>query len=639
MRLIAVYIDICRVKIDLQVNGYLWNKSNYWSPSCFGIDSSTSWLLQLHDYVSSFLVNIYSKGRSIKETNTLLTALRTYNGRISISNKVLEIIQRVIQVTGEVFKCSKDGRGFVVVNRRLLNNLKLAKGAKYLSCNQLRSYSTRNKKSESVIVQLQEEHSKELEILVKHWKNCRDNPNRIFYDLKGYLKLDAIWFAAYLKIKANRKTVGPDSLGVNILELKELTLKNQYSWNKRVMIPKPGQPGKMRPLGIPSINDRIIQEVLKTIIEPIYEMTFSETSHGFRPNRSCHTTLKYIKRHMKNSIWYIEGDIKGYFSNIDHKILMSIIEKRIKDPIILNLIRSGLKAKVFEGNKVFTPEIGSPQGGILSPLLSNIYLDVFDKYMKKINEEYEGSIRTDRRQKNYETLKLMREGNKKLIYTNRLPSRNPFQSWYRHVKYIRYADDFLIGITGSRKLAVEIKELIKNFLNDELKLTEKTHITHISKRIPFLGHLIGRNTYVKVNRRMTIPTLYVDMNKVILRLKERGVCDDNGNPIPCFRYLRYPQSETNNKINMMIRGLANWWKIASNRKQAIARIAYILRYSIAKVYAAKFKLPTVARVLKIGGNDLSKAIGNTKKSAVGVVDKKNTKIKGILYDRFFKIPK
>ena len=175
---------------------------------------------------------------------------------------------------------------------------------------------------------------------------------------------------------------------------------------------------------------------------------------------------------------------------------------------------------------------------------------------------------------------------------------------------------------------------------------EKTHITHISKGIKFLGYIFGRNAYVikqfyhhrVVNRRMTIPTLYVDMTKVISRLKEKGFCDGAGNPTPCFRFLRYPQSEVNKKINMIIRGLCNWWSIASDRKQSVARVAYILRYSIAKVYAAKFKCKTVARVFKIGGNDLSKPIGVTRKSAVGVVDKKGAKIPGILYDKYWRIP-
>lgn len=247
---------------------------------------------------------------------------------------------------------------------------------------------------------------------------------------------------------------------------------------------------------------------------------------------------------------------------------MSFIQSRIKDPTVLKLIRTGLKAKVFDNKIEFTPEIGSPQGSILSPLLSNIYLDKFDKFMKDLEKKYEGCIKPDNRQKSQKYIALMKSGRKKEIYTQRISRSNPFQSEYRFVKYIRYADDFLIGITGNRKLASEIKSIIKDFLSKELKLSlneEKTHITHISKTIPFLGHLIGRNSYVIrqkygdkiVNRRITIPTLYVNMKKVIARLAGQHFCDGNGNPLPNFRFLRLPQSESNKKINMILRGLCN----------------------------------------------------------------------------------
>merc|ERR1712087_226566 len=261
----------------------------------------------------------------------------------------------------------------------------------------------------------------------------------------------------------------------------------------------------------------------------------------------------------------IEGDIKGYFDNIDHKILMSIISKRIKDPIILKLIKTGLKSRVFDDKVIFTPEVGTPQGGILSPLLLNIYLDTLDKSMDKIHTEYKGTTKSTSRRKNPVYDKLMRSGQKKLVYSMKCP-RNIIDENYREVKYVRYADNFLIGITGSRKLATEIKGKVRELLKTELNLTlseEKTHITHVSRGVSFLGHTFGRNTYVIkqkygrkiVNRKITIPTLYVNMNNVIERLKEKGFCDGSGNPIPCFKFLRYPQSETNMKANSIIRGL------------------------------------------------------------------------------------
>jgi len=263
----------------------------------------------------------------------------------------------------------------------------------------------------------------------------------------------------------------------------------------------------------------------------------------------------------------VEGDIKSYFESIDHKILMFTINKRIKDPIILKLIQTGLKFKIFDRKTVFKPEAGIPQGGIISPLLSNIYLDTLDKFMNKICIEYKATVKSSNRRKNSVYNELIRFGQKKLVYSKKV-SRNLIDENYREVEYVRYADDFLIGITGSRKLATEIKRKVRKFLKDELNVIlsqEKTPITHISKGIPFLGYIIGRNTYIikqkygkkLVNRRMTIPTLYVNIKKVIERLKEKGFCDRSGNPIPSFRFLRYSQSETNSKANSIIRGLCN----------------------------------------------------------------------------------
>jgi len=514
--------------------------------------------------------------------------------------------------------------------------------------------------------------SKDFVSLAKHWYICYKNQNRIFHNLKGYLKLKEIWYAAYYKLSKSKGslTSEPDYLNISDITKKKLeglrdqVLRDEYSWtgNRIVDIPKPGETGKTRPLGIPGINDRIVQEVLKIIIEPIYETTFNDLSYGFRPERSCHIALKEINTRMKDSIWFIEGDIRSYFDSINHSLLIKMIEKRIKDKLIVRLIRTGLKAKVIKQNyEAFVPETGTPQGGILSPLLSNIYLNIFDKYMIKIMEEYQGPITSRNRRKNLEARKLLSKGKKSDVYKLKIPSRDPFQEGYRNVKYVRYAEDFLVGIVGPRSMALEIRNKIKDFLNKELAIDlnlEKTKITHISNGISFLGYIFKRRSmYIRqrygnklLKRHMTVPVLDVDLQKVVKRLAIAGFCDLGGNPIPLFKYLRLPQYEVNKKINWVINGLASWWSIADNRKRAIAYAAYIIRYSVAKMYAAKFKMKTVARVFKIGGNDISKSLGKRAKSIIGV-DEINIKktynehgqefsrtIPGILYDRYFKIP-
>lgn len=224
-----------------------------------------------------------------------------------------------------------------------------------------------------------------------------------------------------------------------------------------MLIPKPGKPGKTRPLVIPAINDRLVQEVIRSIIEPIFELNFSNQSHGFRPNRSCHTALKWVNTHMKDCPWFIEGDIKSYFPTVNHRILMRFVRERIQDPIILGLIRDGLKAKVFTKHDLpYEPSVGTPQGGILSPLLSNIYLDKFDKYMEDLIRELETPNSKPRR--NPEIDKLYKKNNKSEIY--RLRVLHPRDINHIRIRYIRYADDFVIGINGSLELAHEIKQRI-----------------------------------------------------------------------------------------------------------------------------------------------------------------------------------
>jgi group II intron reverse transcriptase/maturase len=611
-------------------------------------------------------VKIYFKGYS--NTKALLIVFGTDNKRVSLT-----INSRVINAIGEVFlnldpnksKRSEDGRSSVVPV------VITGKGAKYVYKPfgvQYRSYTTRSEKNKLVPVSEQpiiNALSKDYEILAKHWYVCYHNPNRQFADLRGLLKLDSIWFAAYLKLDKNKgsKTPGPDSdiidslTNKKILELKTAVLKKSFTWKgvRQLMIPKAGKPGKLRPLGIPSINDRLVQEVMRSIIEPIFELNFSNNSYGFRPNRSCHLALKHINTKMKDSIWFIEGDIKSYFDTIDHSVLISLITKRVQDPLIIGLIRSGLKARVFTQDKrSYMPEVGTPQGGILSPLLSNIYLHELDLFMTKISEKYKGHIKPTQRKKNPLAKKLLISSQKSKYYNLRILSRIPNEAGYRNCKYIRYADDFLVGVLGPREMAIEIRTKIETFLREELKITlsiDKTKVTHISQRIPFLGYLFSRRSlFVRqrysgnyYNRKLTIPTLDVDLAKVINRLTEAGFCDKGGFPIPAFRFLRLPQSEINAKVNSIMRGLSEWWSIAGNRKRAIAYTAYIIRYSMAKVYAAKFKFKTVARVFKNGGNDLSKPLGARAKSVVGVDETgtphKGQNLKGLLFDRYHKIPK
>nr|YP_009546692.1 reverse transcriptase [Heterodermia speciosa]AYP35432.1 reverse transcriptase [Heterodermia speciosa] len=443
-----------------------------------------------------------------------------------------------------------------------------------------------------------------------------------------------------------------------ILELREAVLNNEFVWtgDREIVISKAEKKKNFIPLGIAAINDRLVQEVIRSIIEPIFEFGFSNNSQGFRPNRSCHTALKSIKTRMKDSIWFIEGDLKSYFPTIHHEILMKILELKIQYPRILKLIRTGLKAKIFQkDNKIYNPKLGTPQGGIISPLLSNIYLDKLDKYMEELCDQPQGHVETDNCKNNPLALRFLRSGQISRYIGPIIPNERYNQVGYCNFKYLRYADDFVIGVLGPHSMAIEIRDKVKDFLKEKLDIElsmNKTKITHVSKDISFLGYkfsgktLLVKQTYhgKKRVRKITIPTLDVNMIRVIARLSEANFCKRDGTPIPAFRFLRLPQSETNKKVNYILRGLSEWWCIAGNRRAAVARVAYIIKYSVAKVYAAKFKLKTVAAVFKIGGNSLANPIGKRIKSVVGA-DYRNTssgkkvQLTGILYDRYYKIPK
>jgi group II intron reverse transcriptase/maturase len=656
-------------KIDLKVIRSVWMKLNCWIMSYFepypiaGFDisekDSQRNAYHIHQYLQPTRVKIYLVASQI--CRRYLIALRTDNKNNSI--KITYMPHGAWEIYNEYHwlpvrsilsnRLSMEVRGFIVPQ---------GKGSKQRFDIPKRLYSTRSKskKSSQVSGKKTITLSKDFLSLAKHWYVCYQNQNRIFHNLKGLLKLKELWYAAYYKVAKSKGSLTPgvdinDITKNKLEEIRREVLNKEYKWkgSRRIEIPKPG---KTRPMGILSINDKIVQEVLKTILEPIFENTFSEYSHGFRPERSCHTALKVINTRMKDSIWFIEGDIKSYFDTINHQLLIWTIEKRVKDKNIIKLIRTGLKAKVIKQNyDTFIPEVGTPQGGILSPLLSNIYLDLLDKFMESLIKEYQGSVDPSNKRKNPLYHKMMREGRKKEVHKRKIPRGDPFQKEYRNVKYIRYADDFLVGILGPRKMAVEIRNKIQKYLKEELYIDlnlEKTKITHVSKGIPFLGYIFTRRSmYIKQeyngklrNRHMTVPLLKVNISKVIKQLAIAGFCTLKGEPIPLFKYLRLPQSEVNKKANWVINGLASWWSIADNRKQAIALSAYIIRYSVAKMYAAKFKMKTVARVFKIGGNDLSRPLGERAKSVVGA-DEKNKHggeytriIPSILYDRYYKIP-
>lgn len=335
-----------------------------------------------------------------------------------------------------------------------------------------------------------------------------------------------LWAQAYGNIYNNKGGMTPGVDGLTLdgyseeraTNVRALLRENRYvpSPVKRAYIPKPN--GKQRPLGKPTANDKLVQEVWRMILESIYEPVFKDSSHGFRMQRSCHTALKSVVRTWQGTKWFIEFDIEGYFDNINHKILMGLLEKKIDDDKFLNIIRKMLKAGYMEDWKFHETYSGTPQGGIASPILANIYLHELDCFVETLTASFEkGKARKVTKeyerlnnQLNWLTKKVDRENDattrqvllkdKKALQRRKMeiPSADQHDPEYRRLRYCRYADDFVLGAICPKSEAEDIYRKIETFLNEELRLQvsqRKSGIKHNTEVIRFLGYdLMVRHT-------------------------------------------------------------------------------------------------------------------------------------------------
>ena len=341
-------------------------------------------------------------------------------------------------------------------------------------------------------------------------------------DVYRQLFKPALYLRAYGRIYRNdgamtRGTTPETVDGMSLAKIHEIieALRfERYRWTpvRRTHIPKPKQPGKTRPLGIPTWSDKLLQEVMRSLLEAYYEPQFSEHSHGFRPDRGCHTALTTVAKVWRGTKWFIEGDIKGCFDHIDHHVLLSILREKIHDNRFLRLVASLLQAGYLEDWRYHPTFSGTPQGGIISPILSNIYLDRLDQWGEQtlLPEHNLGR----RRQANpaytalqHKAYRLRAEGKHEEARKLRkqlqaLPSVETDDPHYRRLRYVRYADDFLLGFVGPKAEAEEIKRKLTTFLHEELKLElsqEKTLITHAqTERARFLGYdIVARHEDAK----------------------------------------------------------------------------------------------------------------------------------------------
>lgn len=450
-----------------------------------------------------------------------------------------------------------------------------------------------------------------------------------FTRLYRYLLRPDIYYLAYENLYSNQ---GAATRGVNadtadgfgekkVLHIIQSLTDGSYipSPVRRTYIPKSN--GKLRPLGIPTFTDKLVQEALRMVLEAVYEPVFFNSSHGFRPNRSCHTALKDIKHAYPGTRWFVEGDIKGFFDNIDHATLIGLIGQKVKDARITQLLHKMLKAGYLEDWKYNRTLSGTPQGGIVSPLLANIYLHELDKFMAEMKKGFDKP--KDRvftpeymhvaSRVHYISKLLKKETDpsrvrtllqeKKVLRAQmlRLPAKSQTD---KRIAYVRYADDFLVGVVGSKEDCMEIKARIKTFLADVLKLElseEKTLITHSAEYARFLGYdiRVRRNNQVKNDgqgsSRRTLSNK-VELNVPLVDKIERYLFDRkaakwaNGALRPVHRgaLITMTDLEILMVYNAELRGICNYYCMASNFGK-LGYFAYLMEYSCLMTLASKHK--------------------------------------------------
>lgn len=399
-----------------------------------------------------------------------------------------------------------------------------------------------------------------------------------------------------------------------IEKLIEALRYERYRWTavRRVEIPKKN--GKTRPLGIPTWSDKLLQEVIRSLLEAYYEPQFSDHAHGFRPERGCHTALSHVYHAWTGTKWFVEGDIHACFDSIEHDTLLTILGENIHDNRFLRLIRHLLEAGYLQEWNYKPTLSGTPQGGVLSPLLANIYFDKLDKYVentllpeytrgaeRKANKAYvslNNKAGRLRRAGAYQEARQLRQ------QAQRLPSKDTHDPDFRRLRYVRYADDFLLGFLGPKAEAETIKEKLRTFLRESLKLElspEKTLITHASTQAArFLGYdilaLRCDTKHDRLKRRV--------INGVIgLRVPAEVVTNR------CKRYMRrgkpWPRHELHAEDDYSIvhryqaeyRGYVQYYLLATNVCW-LGRLYWIMETSLLKTLASKHKTKVSAMLRK-----------------------------------------
>ncbi|KAK9697091.1 hypothetical protein RND81_08G014400 [Saponaria officinalis] len=519
------------------------------------------------------------------------------------------------------------------------------------------------------------------DIWVKSFTIPKTNP---ILHLTGFLSKFDLWVLAYQRVVAQLTGSFPSRNGIHfhvlddLLSLRNAVIKGRFNWDMRSQLYIRGPNEKpvdeftprktikrLSETNVVLFQDKVVQEVLFFVLEPVLESRFSSKSHAFRPGRNAHTVIRTIRSNFAGFYWYLRGDLSEALEKVDTSLVMNCMQKFVKDNRVLGLIKSALheprnprnrqsecsdvsrisrgkkykkKKKKGEKRKVLDPNVAKPDPywlrtffsfapeeaemvpnyghcGILSPLLANVCLNELDHMMEDKIVEFFKPCLSDTLSKN-----VIDNGSHNPAWPEFVPSEEKDKT--RKMDYIRYGGHFLIGIRGSRVEAVEMRKVLIEFCRSKMGIeldNSKVEIEHVSRGIQFLDHVISHRIiyptlhYTATGGRTvskkgvgTLLSVTASLPQCIRRFRRMELLkgDKDPEPLPCTPMLYSSQAHTNSQMNKFLETMADWYKYADNRKKVVGFCAYVIRSSLAKLYASRYKLKSRAKVYGIAARDL-----------------------------------